>query len=160
MLAGRCAPNSAARPARTVVIFTGFSISIPAAGSRACSATPTRIALGIFWDAALGSDADLPAEVARRACSGTRYDLCSRKTEDLPDYPDLVIRVTMALPGRHHAQTISKKRQRTADIYGSARRQCLPDDVSHKKRNNQQGVHLCRQLSQFPGGKNPPGSNG
>ena len=42
VLADRCAPNSAARPARPVVIFTGFSISIPAAGSRACSVAPTR----------------------------------------------------------------------------------------------------------------------
>ena len=58
VLADRCAHNSAAWPPRPVVIFTGFSISIPAAGSRACSVAPTRIALGIFWDAAFGRDAD------------------------------------------------------------------------------------------------------
>ena len=75
VLTDRCAQQCRSAGARPVVIFTGFSICIPAAGSRACSVAPTRIALGIFWDAAFGRDADTAAEVERKACSGARYDL-------------------------------------------------------------------------------------
>jgi hypothetical protein len=77
--AARCVPNTAARPARTlataarsiVVIFTRFSISIPAARSCACIfCHASALRLGIFRDAAVGSNADLPANVERAADAG------------------------------------------------------------------------------------------
>ena len=79
--AARCVPSTAARPARTlatsaglrtiVVIFTRFSISMPAARSCACKfCHANALCLGVLRNAAVGSDADLPPEVQRTAGSG------------------------------------------------------------------------------------------
>ena len=43
--------------------------------SRLFRGANTAFALGIFWDAAFGRDADTAAEVESKACSGACYDL-------------------------------------------------------------------------------------
>jgi hypothetical protein len=96
VLAGRWAPRTSARPARTagissgfgmiVVIFTRFSISMPAARSWACKFRHAQGAmrLGAFENAAIGRHADLPANVEGSAhaahldCLGVSASRCGR----------------------------------------------------------------------------------